>query len=54
MDFTEKTGERLKYEIEYVALVENTYVTLNRGDIIAGVALDPQSVIIFRLRNNVR
>lgn len=44
----------MRYEVEYIALVENTYVTLNRGDIVAGVAIDPASLVLFRIQKNER
>jgi len=42
------------YELEYVALVENNYITINRGDIIVGIEMDLNQIVVLRLINNQR
>ena len=44
----------MMYELEYVALVENNYITINRGDIIVGIEMDLNQIVVLRLINNQR
>ena len=42
------------YTVENTALVNNNYITIKRGDIIAGFDPDPGAIVILRFVNNER
>lgn len=54
MDFNKTSGEIMLYIVEGTNLIDNDYITINRGDIIAGFNPTPGAVVILRIVKNER
>jgi len=42
------------YTVDNTNLVNNNYITINRGDIIVGFDPDPDAVVVLRIVKNQR
>jgi hypothetical protein len=54
LDFNKTIGEIMIYVVENTNLVNNNYITINRGDIVAGFDPDPGDIVILRIVKNER